>query len=77
MTLVRSNTCLFVAFCCLCVVKHSRGSRDERKFEANADGSTVTALAWNGVVLVVGSARGVEGVWYALTFECLREECGW
>lgn len=43
-----------------------------RKFEAHEDGAAVTALAWNGVTLVTGSARGTAHVWDALTFEHLR-----
>ncbi|KAJ6625814.1 hypothetical protein B0H10DRAFT_2000803 [Mycena sp. CBHHK59/15] len=42
------------------------------KFEANDDGSSVTALAWNGVILVTGCARGTTKVWDALTLEHLR-----
>lgn len=43
-----------------------------RNFEAHEDGSSVTALAWNGVTLITGSARGTVEVWDALTFEHLR-----
>ncbi|PPQ64115.1 hypothetical protein CVT24_008726 [Panaeolus cyanescens] len=43
-----------------------------RKFEAYEDGSTVTALHWNGVTLVTGSARGVVSVWDGMTFRPLR-----
>ena len=42
------------------------------KFEAHRDGSTVTALAWNGLVLITGSSRGTTHVWDALTFTHLR-----
>lgn len=42
------------------------------KFEAYEDGTGVTALAWNGVTLVTGSARGATKVWDALTLEHLR-----
>lgn len=43
-----------------------------RKFEAHEDGAGVTALAWNGVTLITGSAHGATHVWDALTFEHLR-----
>ncbi|GLB44562.1 putative ubiquitin-interacting motif containing protein [Lyophyllum shimeji] len=43
-----------------------------RKFEAHEDGASVTALAWNGLTLVTGSARGTSHVWDGLTFEHLR-----
>ncbi|KAK0206349.1 WD40-repeat-containing domain protein [Desarmillaria ectypa] len=43
-----------------------------KRFEAHSDGSAVTALAWNGVTLVVGSARGQVDVFDAYTFERLR-----
>jgi WD40 repeat protein len=43
-----------------------------RKFEANEDGAGVTALAWNGVTLITGSARGTTHIWDGLTFEHLR-----
>ncbi|KAF5375448.1 hypothetical protein D9615_007952 [Tricholomella constricta] len=43
-----------------------------RKFEAHEDGASVTALAWNGVTLITGSARGTSHVWDGLTFEHLR-----
>ncbi|RDB17701.1 F-box/WD repeat-containing protein pof10 [Hypsizygus marmoreus] len=43
-----------------------------RKFEAHEDGASVTALTWNGVTLITGSARGTTHVWDALTFEHLR-----
>ena len=49
------------------------GEHPLRKFEANSDNSSVSALAWNGVVLVVGSSLGTINVWHALTFERLRE----
>lgn len=39
-----------------------------RKFEAHKDGSSVTALAWNGIVLVTGSMRGTTHIWGGLTF---------
>jgi WD40 repeat protein len=42
------------------------------KFEAYEDGASVTALAWNGVTLVTGCARGTTRVWDALTLEHLR-----
>ncbi|KAJ7680672.1 WD40-repeat-containing domain protein [Mycena polygramma] len=42
------------------------------KFEAYEDGAGVSALAWNGLVLVTGSARGVTKVWDALTLAHLR-----
>ncbi|KAF9476903.1 hypothetical protein BDN70DRAFT_838574 [Pholiota conissans] len=44
----------------------------QRKFEAHRDGSSVTAIAWNGVTLITGSARGTTHVWDALTFAPLR-----
>ncbi|KAH9936907.1 hypothetical protein B0H21DRAFT_758368 [Amylocystis lapponica] len=40
-------------------------------FDAHGDGA-VTALAWNPIVLVSGSARGTVKVWDALTFAPLR-----
>lgn len=43
-----------------------------RKFEAHADGASVTAIAWNGLTLVTGSVRGATHVWDALTFAPLR-----
>lgn len=43
-----------------------------RKFEAHEDGSSVTALHWNGLTLITGSARGSTHAWDALTFEHLR-----
>uniref|UniRef100_A0A0W0GEB1 F-box domain-containing protein n=1 Tax=Moniliophthora roreri TaxID=221103 RepID=A0A0W0GEB1_MONRR len=43
-----------------------------RNFEAHPDASGVTALAWNGVTLVTGSANGSANVFDAYTFERLR-----
>ncbi|PFH47443.1 hypothetical protein AMATHDRAFT_50310 [Amanita thiersii Skay4041] len=43
-----------------------------RKFEAHEDGSAVTSMAWNGVTLITGSARGTVHVWDGLTFGHLR-----
>ncbi|KAK0453427.1 WD40-repeat-containing domain protein [Armillaria borealis] len=43
-----------------------------RRFEAHSDGSAVTAIAWNGVTLLVGSAKGQVDVFDAYTFEHLR-----
>lgn len=43
-----------------------------KKFEAHGDGASVTALAWNGVTLITGSAQGTTRVWDGLTFEHLR-----
>lgn len=43
-----------------------------RKFEAHLDGSAVTALAWNGIVLVTGAANGATTVFDAITFARLR-----
>ncbi|KAJ7646978.1 WD40-repeat-containing domain protein [Roridomyces roridus] len=42
------------------------------KFEAYEDGASVTALAWNGVTLATGCARGTTKAWDALTLELLR-----
>ncbi|KAJ7045871.1 WD40-repeat-containing domain protein [Mycena alexandri] len=42
------------------------------KFEAYEDGASVSALAWNGLVLVTGCVRGTTKVWDALTLEHLR-----
>ncbi|KAJ7130828.1 hypothetical protein C8R43DRAFT_896155 [Mycena crocata] len=42
------------------------------KFEAYEDGTSVTALAWNGLTLVTGCARGTTKVWDGLTLEHLR-----
>jgi len=43
-----------------------------RKFEANDDGAAVTALAWNGLVLVSGGASGASSVFDAFTLKRLR-----
>jgi len=43
-----------------------------KTFEAHRDGANVTALWWDGLVLVTGSARGTTHVWDALTFDHLR-----
>lgn len=43
-----------------------------RKFEAHLDGSAVTALAWNSIVLVTGAANGATTVFDAITFARLR-----
>lgn len=43
-----------------------------RTFEAHRDGASVTALWWDGLVLVTGSARGTTHVWDAITFGHLR-----
>lgn len=43
-----------------------------KQIEVHEDGSSVTALAWNGVTLITGSARGTVHVWDALTFDHLR-----
>ncbi|KAK0468153.1 WD40-repeat-containing domain protein, partial [Desarmillaria tabescens] len=51
---------------------NSTSRQPVRRFEAHSDGSAVTALAWNGVTLVVGSARGQVDVFDAYTFERLR-----
>lgn len=50
----------------------TRSIYPQRKFEAHQDGSSVTAIAWNGVTLITGSARGTTHVWDALTFAPLR-----
>ncbi|KAJ7217706.1 WD40-repeat-containing domain protein [Mycena pura] len=42
------------------------------KLEAYEDGAAVTALAWNGLSLVTGCARGTTKVWDALTLEHVR-----
>jgi len=42
-----------------------------KQFEAHEDGA-VTALAWNSIVLVSGSARGTVKAWDSLSFEPLR-----
>ncbi|KAF7315774.1 hypothetical protein MIND_00093400 [Mycena indigotica] len=42
------------------------------KFEAYADGTSVTALAWNGLTLVTGCAQGTTRIFDALTLEYLR-----
>lgn len=43
-----------------------------RRFEAHIDGSTVTAIHWNGTTLISGSARGTTHVFDGLTLEELR-----
>ncbi|KXN90416.1 F-box/WD repeat-containing protein pof10 [Leucoagaricus sp. SymC.cos] len=43
-----------------------------RRFEAHIDGSTVTAIHWNGTTLISGSAHGTTHVFDGLTFEELR-----
>lgn len=42
------------------------------KFEAHEDGAAVTAIAWNGVMLMTGSSRGSMHAWNGLTFTHLR-----
>ena len=42
-----------------------------RKFEAH-DMASVSAIAWNGVTLITGSANGTTHAWDALTFEHLK-----
>lgn len=42
------------------------------KFEAHPDGASITALAWNGLVLVTGSIRGDIRVYDGISFEFLR-----
>ena len=44
-----------------------------RKLVAHADGTCVSALAWNGAALATGSTRGVVRVWDALTLECVLD----
>uniref|UniRef100_A0A8H7XMF9 WD40 repeat-like protein n=1 Tax=Psilocybe cubensis TaxID=181762 RepID=A0A8H7XMF9_PSICU len=43
-----------------------------RTFEAHRDGASVTALWWDGLVLVTGSARGTTHVWDGISFAHLR-----
>ncbi|KAF9074445.1 hypothetical protein BDP27DRAFT_1416325 [Rhodocollybia butyracea] len=43
-----------------------------RKFEAHLDGSAVSALAWNGVILVTGADQGSTTIFDACTFSRLR-----
>ncbi|THU88585.1 hypothetical protein K435DRAFT_307343 [Dendrothele bispora CBS 962.96] len=43
-----------------------------RKFEAHEDGSAVTALSWNGLILVSGAASGTTSVFDAFTLERLK-----
>ncbi|KAF8912985.1 hypothetical protein CPB84DRAFT_1957382 [Gymnopilus junonius] len=43
-----------------------------RSFEAHRDGASVTALWWDGLLLVTGSSRGTTHVWDGMTFEHLR-----
>jgi hypothetical protein len=57
---------------CVSIYDWTLPSAPIRNFEAHQDGSSVTALAWNGVTLITGSARGMVYVWDALTFEHLR-----
>ncbi|EAU87715.2 hypothetical protein CC1G_08751 [Coprinopsis cinerea okayama7 len=42
------------------------------KFEAFRDGSTITSIAWNGVTLVTGSARGITHIFDGLSLERLK-----
>ena len=42
------------------------------KFEAYEDGAAVTAIAWNGMILLTGSSRGSMHAWDGLTFTHLR-----
>ena len=44
----------------------------KRKFEALADGASITAIAWNGITLIAGSVRGTTHVFEGLTFAPLR-----
>ncbi len=46
--------------------------RPVMKFEAHEDGAAVTAIAWNGVILMTGSSRGSIHAWDGLTFSHLR-----
>lgn len=50
----------------------SKSSQPARRFEAHNDGSAVTAIAWNGATLLVGSAKGQVAVFDAYSFEHLR-----
>ncbi|KAK0490819.1 WD40-repeat-containing domain protein [Armillaria novae-zelandiae] len=50
----------------------SKSRQPVRRFEAHSDGSAVTAIAWNGVTLLVGSAKGQVDAFDAYTFEHLR-----
>ncbi|KAJ3982435.1 hypothetical protein F5890DRAFT_1529838 [Lentinula detonsa] len=43
-----------------------------RRFEAHSDGSAVTAIAWNGIVLVTGSDLGDTSIFDACSFSRLR-----
>ena len=44
----------------------------ERKFEALADGTSITAIAWNGLTLIAGSVQGTTHVFDGITFAPLR-----
>ncbi|KAJ8090402.1 hypothetical protein PM082_019000 [Marasmius tenuissimus] len=43
-----------------------------KKFEAHADGSSITALYWTNTTLITGSSTGSTSVFDAYTFERLR-----
>ncbi|KAF9444388.1 WD40 repeat-like protein [Macrolepiota fuliginosa MF-IS2] len=43
-----------------------------RRFEAHDNGSTVTAIHWNGTTLITGSSNGTTHIFDGLTFEPLR-----
>ncbi|KAK1221355.1 hypothetical protein PQX77_015824 [Marasmius sp. AFHP31] len=43
-----------------------------KKFEAHADGSSITALSWTNTTLITGSSTGSTSVFDAYTFERLR-----
>jgi WD40 repeat protein len=44
-----------------------------KQFEAHKSGTSVTTIAWNGLVLVSGSVRGDVQVFDGMTFELLRK----
>jgi WD40 repeat protein len=64
--------CVSIYDWCASTTTTSKYIQSVKKFEAHEDGGSVTALAWNGVTLVTGSARGTTHVWDGLSFEHLR-----
>lgn len=50
----------------------SQATNPVRFLEAHEDATAVTALAWNGITLATGSAKGSVNVFDALTFELLK-----
>lgn len=54
-------------------ISSARGTiRPVQRFEAHGDGSTVTAIHWDGTTLITGSSRGTTHVFDGLMFRELR-----